>query len=105
MLKKSKKAAAKPKKKKKAAPKPKAKKPLGRVTHFYAEIGVAIVKFNKKVPVGVTLHFRGATTDFKDLVKSMQYDHKPIAAAPKGKQVGIKVIKRVREGDSVHLAE
>ena len=102
-----KKAAPKKKKvlKRKAAKQPKAQKPVGAVTHFYNEISVAIVKFNKKVSVGVELHFRGATTDFKEVVKSMQYDHVSIAAAPKGKQVGIKVKKRVREGDEVHLAE
>ena len=92
--------------KKKTAPRaPRAEKPIGKVTHFYTEISVAIVKFNKKVPVGTTLHFRGATTDFMDTPKSMQYNHKPIAAAPKGKQIGIKVKKRVREGDLVHKAE
>lgn len=75
------------------------------MTHFYTEIGVAIIKFNKKVPTGVKLAFKGATTDFEDVVKSMQYNHKPIAVAPKGKQIGIKVKKRVREGDSVHLVK
>jgi hypothetical protein len=100
MLKKSKKKVAK--KKKKAAKAPKGPKHIGVVTHFYTEISVAIVKFNKKVPAGTALHFKGATTDFKDTPKSMQYDHAPIAAAPKGKQVGMKVKKRVREGDKVH---
>lgn len=97
----------KPAKKVRARRAPKAKKvvtpkPAGIVTHFYTEISVAIVKFNKKVPVGATLHFKGATTDFKEPVKSMQFDHKPIAVAPKGKLIGIKVKKRVREGDAVH---
>jgi len=104
MLKKSKKLAKK-KIKKKAKKTPKGPKALGRVTHFYNEISVAIIKFNKKVPIGVRLAFRGSTTDFEDTVKSMQYDHKPIAVAPKGKQIGVKVKKRVREGDSVYLAE
>lgn len=90
---------------KKTARKEKKPKHIGVVTHFYNEISVAIVKFNKKVPVGTVLYFRGATTDFKDKAGSMQYDHKPIAAAPKGKEVGIKVKKRVREGDLVHFAK
>jgi hypothetical protein len=95
--------------KKRAAPKvkkaPRAEKPIGKVTHFYNEILVAIVRFNKKVLVGTALHFKGATTDFVDTPKSMQYDHKPIASAAKGKQIGIKVKKRVREGDLVYKAE
>ncbi len=80
-------------------------KPVGVVTHFYGNIKVAIVKFNKKVSVGTMLKWSGATTDFEEEIKSMQFDHKPIASAPKGKQIGIKVKKRVREGDAVYLAE
>jgi hypothetical protein len=115
-LKKSKKGArkikkAKPKAKPKAKAKPKTKrkakvpKAIGRVTHFYTNIGVAIVKFNKKVSVGGQLHYKGATTDFIETAKSMQYDHKEIKTAPKGKQIGIKVKKRVREGDEVYRLE
>jgi hypothetical protein len=77
-------------------------KPIGVVTHFYNEISVAIIKFKEKVPLGTVLYFRGATTDFKHPIKSMQYDHKPITIAPKGRQIGIKVPKRVRVGDKVH---
>lgn len=80
----------------------KGNKPIGTVTHFYNEISVAIVRFNQKVPLGTVLYFKGATTDFKHPVKSMQYNHEPITIAPKGKQIGIKVPKRVREGDNVH---
>jgi hypothetical protein len=78
-------------------------KPIGKVTHYYTEIKVAIVKFKQSVKVGVELQFKGATTDFKEKIKSMQYDHKPLKIAPKGKQIGIKVKKRVREGDEVYL--
>ena len=83
----------------------KAPKPIGAVTHFYNKIGVAIVKFNKAVPAGTKLAFKGATTDFQEVVESMQYNHEPIAKAPKGKLVGIKVKKSVREGDAVYPAE
>ena len=79
-------------------------KPIGEVTHFYTAIKVAIVKFKKPVHAGTALRYKGATTDFAETAKSMQYDHKPVAVAPKGKQVGIKVGKRVREGDLVYLA-
>lgn len=87
---------------------PKAKKepkPIGEVTHFYSNIDVAIVKFNKAVPTGTKLAFKGATTDFEQVVESMQLDHAPIESAPKGKQVGIKVKEKVREGDSVYAVE
>lgn len=94
--------------KKSAAPKaakPKGPKPIGVVTHFYGHISVAIVKFSKPVKAGTMAHFKGATTDFKEPLSSMQYDHKPIDAAPKGKEVGVKVSQKVREGDEVFAVE
>lgn len=81
----------------------KMEKPVGRVTHYFRKIKVAIVKFSKPVRAGALLYFRGATTDFKQEAESLQYNHKPLRTAPKGKQVGIKVLKRVREGDKVYV--
>ena len=88
---------------KKAAPAKKLK-PIGKVTHYYTHIKVAIVKFNTKVKTGTELYFKGATTDFTEAAKSMQFDHKAIAVAPAKKQIGIKLKKRVREGDLVYKA-
>jgi putative protease len=80
-------------------------KPIGTVTHFYSHLSVAIVKFKKAVKAGMKLHYKGATTDFTEVVKSMQYDHKAIETAKKGQEVGIKVKEKVREGDEVFEAE
>lgn len=88
--------------KKNAAPKAKKVKPIGTVTHYYTHIKVAIVKFNTNVRAGAELYFKGATTDFTEAAKSMQFDHEPVAVAKKGKQIGIKLKKRVREGDLVY---
>ena len=78
---------AKPKKSAKKVVKVKIKKskPIGKVTHYYGGIEVAIVKFNKPVKKGVKVSFKGASTDFEQVLKSMQYDHKDIISAPKGK--------------------
>lgn len=79
-------------------------KEIGRVTHYFDKIGVAIVKFNKSVGVGESVRFLGATTDFSQAINSMQYDHKDIPSASKGKEVGIRVKNKVREGDAVYAA-
>lgn len=79
--------------------------PVGVVTHFYNKIGVAIVKFKEAVPTGTKVMFKGATTDFKETIDSIQLDHEPLDVAPKGKQVGIKVKEAVREGDQVYPAK
>lgn len=92
-------------KSRKSAKTAKQAKPIGKVTHFYGHIGVAIVKFNQKIAIGTKLQFKGATTDFKETAKSMQYNHVLIAVAPKGKQIGIKVAKKTHEGDLVYKAE
>lgn len=93
--------------KKKTAPKKtvKAPKAIGTVTHFFGHIEVAIVKFKVPVKVGARVHFKGATTDFEETIKSMQFDHKPVEVAKKGQEVGIKVGDKVREGDEVYPAE
>jgi translation elongation factor EF-1alpha len=77
-------------------------KPVGKVTHYYAHIKVAIVKFNTKIKAGTELYFKGATTDFKEASKSMQLDHEPVAMAMPKKQIGLKLKKRVRKGDLVY---
>lgn len=79
-------------------------KPIGEVTHFYNNLGVAIVKFKEAAEVGDTLQFKGATTDFTHKIESMQFDHKDVDKAAKGKEVGIKVDERVRKGDEVFKA-
>lgn len=96
--------------KKKPVPKKTAKaikvpKAIGIVTHFFGHIEVAIVKFKVPVDVGTKVHFKGATTDFEEAIKSMQFDHKPVEVAKKGQEVGIKVGDKVREGDEVFPAE
>ena len=47
-------------------------KPIGAVTHFYGDIGVAIIKFKRVFKAGEKVHFIGATTNFKETVKSMR---------------------------------
>lgn len=78
-------------------------KPAGAITHYYSGIEVAIIKFDKPISVGQKITIQGATTDFSQEIKSMQYDHKDIQAAKADQEVGIKVKDKVREGDKVYL--
>ena len=80
-------------------------KPVGTVVHFYTKIKVAVIKFKVPFRAGSDIRFGGATTDFKQNVSSMQYDHKPVRVAKKGQSVGVKVAKRVREGDMIYLVK
>jgi len=79
-------------------------KPIGEVTHYFGNIGVAIVKFKRTAKVGEEVRFKGANTEFSQKIDSMQFDHKDITSAKKGQEVGIKVDEKVREGDEVFEA-
>lgn len=79
-------------------------KPIGAVTHYYTNLEVAIIKFNKSVKAGASVKFKGNSTDFEQTLDSMQYDHKNIAVAKKGQEIGVKVKDKVREGDKVYSA-
>jgi len=80
-------------------------KPIGVITHFFGGINVGVVKFNKPTKVGERIKIKGATTNFEQILESMQYEHEDIRAAKKNQEVGIKVEQKVREGDEVFLAE
>lgn len=76
-------------------------KPIGEVTHYYGKVGVAIVKFFKTIPLGTKVKFLGKTTNFEQIITSMQFDHKDISEAKSEQEIGIKVDNKVREGDKV----
>lgn len=82
---------------------PRTDNPVGEVTHYYGGLGVAIVKFHQDLPSGKNVTFQGVTTDFSQDLESMEVDRKRVETAPQGKEVGIKVKEKVREGDRVYL--
>ncbi len=78
-------------------------KPVGAIVHYYGKIKVGVIEIHKgqQVAVGEILYFSGNTTDFDDTLSSMQEYGKPINVAKGKKQVGVKVKKKVRQGDKV----
>ena len=77
-------------------------KPIGKVTHYFTKIGVAVVELDDELKVGDTIAIRGATTDLTQRVDSMQVEHESVKVANKGQSIGLKVQDRVREGDTVY---
>lgn len=75
---------------------------VGVVNDYFARIGVAGVDLVGSLRVGDTVRFRGHTTDFEQVVESMQIEHQQVVEAGPGDSVGIKVIDRVRPGDVVY---
>jgi len=75
---------------------------VGVVVKYFARVGVAAVNIEKgELEIGDTIHIKGHTTDFKQIVESMQIENKPVDKAKPGDAVGIKVKDRVRANDIV----
>ncbi len=77
-------------------------KEIGKITHYFTNIGVGIIKLSDTLKVDETIHIKGATTDFTQTVGSIQIEHEEQKVAKKGDEVGIKVDEKVREGDIVY---
>ncbi|NQT06023.1 MAG: hypothetical protein HQ575_00615 [Candidatus Omnitrophica bacterium] len=76
---------------------------IGIVTHYFPHVKAAVIKLSKgSLKAGETICLKGHTTDFKQPVKSMQYNHTPIEEGRKGQEIGLKVKSRVRIGDIVY---
>ena len=75
---------------------------IGKVTHYFTKIGVAVVQVENEIVLGDMLSFEGATTDFTQPLDSMQVDNNPVETAKKGDDIGLKVKERVRPGDHVY---
>jgi putative protease len=78
-------------------------KKVGVISHYFGKISVAGVEIKKgKLETGDTIRIKGHTTDFKQMIKSMQIDLQTVEVAKKGDSIGIKVSERVREHDEVY---
>ena len=79
-----------------------AEKKIGEVVKFFSKPSVAAVKIVEgDLTVGDSLKFSGHTTDFIDVINSMEVDNKSVSKAVAGDFIGLKVSGRVRPGDEV----
>lgn len=79
---------------------------IGKVTHYYNKIGVAVVSLTAPLTVGDKVKISGHDNEFIQEVTSIQIEHEQIKKAKKGDSIGLKVEKSVKEGDVLYgLAE
>ena len=76
---------------------------IGSVTHYFNHLQVAgVVITDGELDKGDTIHIKGHTSDFEQVVESMEIDHETVEVAKPGDQIGLSVIEYVREHDSVY---
>lgn len=78
-------------------------KEIGKVLHFFGKISVAALKITAdELKVGDTIHIKGHTSDFNQVIDSMQKGNTAIEVAKPDDDIGIKVKEHAREGDVVY---
>ncbi|OGD88048.1 hypothetical protein A2870_00465 [Candidatus Curtissbacteria bacterium RIFCSPHIGHO2_01_FULL_41_11] len=76
---------------------------IGKVTHYYDKIQVAVVKLTKSdLKIGDTVKLVSKDgSEFNQKVSSMQIEHAAIDIAKKGDEFGMKTDKEVKAGTEV----
>ncbi|MFH1778710.1 MAG: translation elongation factor-like protein [Candidatus Omnitrophota bacterium] len=76
---------------------------IGKITGFFTKVGAAIIDITGgSLKVGETVRIKGHTTDFEQVVESMQIEHQLVQEAKNGQTIGLKVKDRVRRHDTVY---
>ena len=75
---------------------------VGRVEGFFVRPSVVVVHLSAPLAVGETIYIKGHTTDFQQVVESLQVDHQPLQEATAGQSVGLRVKDRCRKHDLVY---
>ena len=75
---------------------------IGKISHYFSNIGVAVIDLSDKLEAGDEIRIVGGEVDFKQKIESMEVDHKKVQKAKKGESLGIKVDQKVREGYKVY---
>lgn len=83
-------------------PVPEEGKLIGKVTHYFSKIGVAVIELSDTLKVGDAIRIVGGQTDFTQTIESMEIEHEKVQEAKAGDSVGLKVNQKVREGYKVY---
>jgi translation elongation factor EF-1alpha len=79
---------------------------IGVVAHYFDKIEVGAIRLTGGgLKTGDTIHIQGHTTDFQQVVASIQIEHETVTEAKLGDEIGIKVTDRVHEHDKVFKIE
>ena len=76
--------------------------PIGQITHFYNRINVAVLSLTDKLEIGDMIHILGLTTDFIQIVSSLEIEHEKVFSVGPEDEVALKVIEPVRKGDAIN---
>jgi len=77
------------------------KKLIGKISHFYPKISVAVVDLEDTIRKGDKILIERASGSFEQVIDSMEIEHKQVVEATKGQSIGLRVNEKIREGAKV----
>lgn len=77
---------------------------VGRVKHFYPHIPAMILELEDDLKIGdeIIVRKKNGEERFRQVIESMEIEHKKIQEANVGQEVAVKVIGKTKEGDLVY---
>lgn len=75
-------------------------KKIGKITHFFDKISVAVVSLSAGLNVGDKIRIE-AVEPFEQTVSSIQIEHKSVKKAKAGDDIGLKTDEPCKAGDIV----
>lgn len=80
-------------------------KVIGKITHHFPKLSVGVIELSAPLKKGQKVHIKGGTTDFEQVINSMQVDREEIDEAKAGDEIGVKFNEKVRGNDVVYSVE
>ena len=76
---------------------------VGKISHYFSDIKVAVINLSAPLKQGEKIRvIGGQETDFDQKVDSMQINHEQVKIGKKGDSVGLKIDEKVHEGYKVY---
>lgn len=79
-----------------------AKENIGKITHYYGKIGVAVVELTAPLKTGDKISIEGQAGKTEQTVDIMQIEHEQVQQASAGQSIGLKVNEKVHAGNKVY---
>jgi hypothetical protein len=75
---------------------------IGKVTHYYGHLNVAVLSLKNSLKLGDKIHIFGHSTNLTQRVGSMEVEHHTVVWVKPGDDVAVKVAEPVHEHDLVY---
>ncbi len=79
--------------------------PIGKITHWYDKISVAVIKLNETLQAGDKIKIKHGDQEFEETITSMELDHKPVKSGKKGQEIAVKLSQKASEGSAIFPCE